>query len=135
MQGTCFRATGVLTPTSLFAVIDVEVAETVAIFLLWEVRAIDGIMFFYIAVPAGDLGEVLLASIFFPILARLLLSTGNGSGPYSLGLYSELASFFSCFSFYHFFFRSFLTLSEASDWSDLRGSALAGWAVAFSFSA
>ncbi len=37
-----------------------------------------------IAVPAGDLGEVLLASILSPILARLLLSTGNGIGPCSL---------------------------------------------------
>ncbi len=37
-----------------------------------------------IAVPAGDLGKVLLASILSPILARLLLSTGNSIGPCSL---------------------------------------------------
>ncbi len=43
-------------------------------------------MSFRIVVPAGDLGEVLLASILSPILAGLLLSTGNGIGPYSLGV-------------------------------------------------
>ncbi len=74
MQGTRYR--GPMLASEL-AVTDVEVAETVAIFCFGRFSAIGGIMLLLIAVPAGDLGEVLLASILSPILARLLLFTDN----------------------------------------------------------
>ncbi len=43
-------------------------------------------MALFIVVLANDLEEVLLASILPSILARLLLSTSDGIGPYSLGI-------------------------------------------------
>ncbi len=52
-------------------------------------------MSFLITVPAGDLGEVLLASILSPILAGHLLSTSNGIGPCSLVVFQAGFFFFS----------------------------------------
>lgn len=43
-------------------------------------------MALFIAIPVSDLGEVLLTLILSLILARLLFSTGDGIGPYNMGV-------------------------------------------------
>lgn len=90
-------------------------------------------MALFIAISAGDRGEVLLASILSSISARLFLFTSNGIGPCSLRVVFYIGFFLFLLLFLPLLSRFFLILSEVSDWSDLGGSVLAGKAVIFNF--
>ncbi len=120
MQGT--RCRGLILASKL-AVIDVEVAETVAIFLAWDTC---GIVAFLITVITGDLTEVRFCQL---QLWPFFFSAGVVFVP-EAGVLPSRCSYLSL----RFFFFSFLVFSDFSDFSGLSGfsAPCSAWELAFS---